>query len=162
MHSYKTAVLIVQACKSICDGGGRMGEVLKGPYYKPTLPFLLASPSPPPSTRASCITAVICMPVGEGQRVFVMQKQAVGGMEEETEGRGEGGGDREQESAGYKEPPLPFCSSPHPESLLTAGEAQNTKEKPWGAHCWGCWPRWCACWLPAPMSRLQKTSTCRG
>lgn len=104
--------------------------MLKEPYYVPTLPFLLllpSSPPPPPFTRASCVTATICMPVGEGQRVFVMQELEVGGREEETEG---GGGDGVQDSAGYKEPPLAFSSSHCPDISLTAGEAQNTEEKP--------------------------------
>lgn len=69
------------------------------------------------------------MPVGEGQRVFVMQKLAVGGREEETD-RGEGGGDGEQDSAGYKKPPLAFASLTLPDTLHTAGEAQNTKQEP--------------------------------
>lgn len=56
-----------------------------------------------------------------------MQELDVGGREEETEG---GGGDGVQDSAGYKEPPLAFSSSHCPDISLTAGEAQNTEEKP--------------------------------
>lgn len=47
------------------------------------------------------------MPVGEGQRVFVMQRLAVGGKEGGGDRRERGGGG-EQDSAGYKEPPLAF------------------------------------------------------
>lgn len=98
--------------------------MLKEPCYVPTLPFLLSSPPPPPFTRASCVTTVICMRVGEGQRVF-MQKLVAGGRE---------GGDKRRRRrwrTAYKELPL---LPVHPylilDTSLTAGEALNTKKKP--------------------------------
>ncbi len=162
LHSYQTAVLIVQA-----EGRGAKRAPLctHSPFSSPPSLALPSSPSPLPSTRASCVTALICMPVGEGQRVFVMQRLAVGGREgrregrreEETEGKEEGVGSRTLQD--IRSLHLPFPTSPHPDTSLAAGEAQNTKEKPWGTHCWGCWPPWCARWLPALISRLWMTST---